>query len=66
LTTIVEVIIFFTLLLPLLKIFTSFSFEWFNYFLFLFPIGCFLFFFPLSIFMAHWKYIQQPLNAEQK
>jgi hypothetical protein len=65
-TTLIEVIVFFVLLLPLLKIFTSFSFEWFNYFLFLFPVGCFIFFFPLSIFLAHSKYVQQPQNAEQK
>lgn len=65
-TMLVEVIVFFVLLLPLLKIFTSFSFEWFNYFLFLFPVGCFISFFALSIFLAHSKYVQQPQNAEQK
>ena len=56
-TTLVEAIVFFILLLPLLKIFTSFSFEWFNYFLFLFPVGCFISFFPLSVFLAHSKYV---------
>lgn len=58
-TTLVEVIAFFVLLLPLLRIFTSFAFEWFNYFLFLFPVSCFIFFFPLSILLAHSKYVQQ-------
>ncbi len=51
-TTVVEIIIFFVLLLPLLKILLSFSFQWFNYFLFLFPSGCFILFFPLSIALA--------------
>lgn len=55
-TTLIEAISFFVLLLPLLKIFVSFSFNWFNYFLFLFPVGCFIIFFPLSIFLAHRKY----------
>src|SRR5437763_2597634 len=54
-TTLFEVIAFVVLLLPLLKIFMSFSFEWFNYFLFLFPVGFFIVFFPLSIFLAHRK-----------
>lgn len=58
-TTLFEVISFFVLLLPLLKIFMSFSFKWFNYFLFLFPAGCFIVFFPLSIFLAHRKHISE-------
>jgi hypothetical protein len=49
----IETICFIALLLPLLKIFTSFSFEWFNYFLFLFPVGCFIVLFPLSIYLGH-------------
>ena len=55
-TTLIEIISFLFLLLPLLKIFISFSFKWFNYFLFLFPAGCFIVFFPLSIFLADRKY----------
>lgn len=55
-TTFIEIIIFLVLLLPLVKIFVSFSFNWFNYFLFLFPAGCFLIFFPLSIFLADRKH----------
>jgi hypothetical protein len=58
-TTLIEIISFVILLLPLLKIFLSFSFDWFNYFLFLFPAGCFVVFFPLSIFMGHRKYIRE-------
>ncbi len=52
-TSLWELIAFFGLLLPLLKILMSFSFGWFNYFLFLFPVGCFIVFFPLSIYLAH-------------
>jgi hypothetical protein len=55
-TTLIEIISFLFLLLPLLKIFISFSFKWFNYFLFLFPAGCFIVFFPLSIFLADRKH----------
>lgn len=55
-TTFIEIISFLFLLLPLLKIFLSFSFKWFNYFLFFFPAGCFIIFFPLSIFLADRKY----------
>ena len=55
-TTLIEIVSFFVLLLPLLKIFLSFSFNWFNYFLFLFPVGCFIVFVPLSIFIADRKY----------
>ena len=49
----IEVICFIGLLLPLIKIFFSFSFDWFNYFLFLFPTICFLVLFPISIFLGH-------------
>jgi hypothetical protein len=52
-TTLIETSVFFLLLAPLLKIFFSFSFAWFNYFLFLFPTGCFLIFFPLSILLSY-------------
>ena len=61
-TTLFEVISFFVLLLPLLKIFMSFSFKWFNYFLFLFPADCFIVFFPLSIFLAHRKHLREVHN----
>jgi hypothetical protein len=54
-----ELISFIFLLLPLLKIFISFSFQWFNYFLFLFPVTCFIILFPLSIILAHRKYIRE-------
>lgn len=54
-TTTIEIVIFFVLLLPLVNIFLSFSFQWFNYFLFLFPSGCFILFFPLSIALAVYK-----------
>src|SRR5687767_13581713 len=55
-TTLIDAISFFILLFPLLKIFTSFSFDWFNYFLFLFPVICFIVFFPLSIYLGHRNY----------
>ena len=55
-TPAIEMLIFVVLLLPLLKIFTSFSFEWFNYFLFLFPASCFIVFFLLSISFGYRKY----------
>lgn len=58
-TPIFEIIVFVVLLLPLLKIFFSFPFHWFNYFLFLFPAGCFVVFFPLSIFLAQAKYARE-------
>jgi hypothetical protein len=58
-TPLIEIIVFFALLLPLLKIFTSFSFEWFNYFLFLFPVGCVITLFPLSILLGHTRYLKQ-------
>jgi hypothetical protein len=65
-TALMDVLIFFVLLLPLLKIFTSFSFDWFNYFLFLFPVGCFIVFFPLSIYLSQLKYVRGNGNAEHK
>ena len=55
-TLLIEIIAFFLLVLPLLKIFTSFLFERFNYFLFLFPATCFIVFFPLSIVVSYKKY----------
>ena len=58
-TTLFEIISFVVLLVPLLKIFMSFSFQWFNYFLFLFPVACFIIFFPLSIFLAHRKDVRE-------
>ncbi len=54
-TILIEVICFLSLLLPLLNIFMSFSFEWFNYFLFLFPACCFITLFPLSIYLGYRK-----------
>ena len=66
-TTVIEIISFVVLLLPLLKILVSFSFQGFNYFLFLFPVGCFIVFFPLSIFLAHRKYareMRKPLSNQ--
>lgn len=51
-----EIIIFFILLLPLLKIFISFPFASFNYFLFLFPAICFVVFFLLSIVSSYRQY----------
>jgi hypothetical protein len=62
-TTFIEIISYFFLLLPLLNIFTSFSFKWFNYLLFLFPAGFFVVSFPLSIFLAHRKYLQEKQNT---
>ena len=63
-TPLIEIIAFFALLLPLLKTFTSFSLEWFDYFLFLFPIGCFIALFPLSILLGHMKYLRQTQKVE--
>lgn len=55
----IEVICFLCLLLPLLNIFISFSFQWFNYFLFLFPASCFIILFPLSIYLGYRKQIRK-------
>jgi hypothetical protein len=55
-TPLVESVVFIILLLPLLRICTSFSLKWFSYFLFLFPFGCFIVFFPLSIFIGYRTY----------
>ena len=52
-TLVFEIVSYPILLLPLLKIFLSSSFEWFNYFLFLFPTAFFIIFFPLSIFLSY-------------
>jgi len=52
-TLIIEIASFILMLLPILKLLLSFSFEWFNYFLFLFPASCFIIFFPLSIFFSY-------------
>ena len=65
-TWLFETLAFFVLLLPLIKIFTSFSFNWFNYFLFLFPLGCFILFFPLSIFLEQRKFIKTKTNLAPK
>jgi hypothetical protein len=56
LSLIIEAIIYFILLLPLLSIFVRFSFEWFNYFLFLFPLSCFIILYPLSVFFSYQEY----------
>jgi hypothetical protein len=56
---IIEIITYFVLLLPLLKIFTSFPFNDFNYFLFLFPAVCFVTLFPLSIALSYRSYKKQ-------
>ena len=56
---IIDCICFIFLLLPLLKIFTSFPFEMFNYFLFLFPSICFIVLFLLSIVLSYRKYIRE-------
>ncbi len=55
-TASLEIVLFILLLLPLLKIFLSFSFVWFNYFLFLFPAICFITLFPISIFLNERKF----------
>ena len=57
-TLILEGVAYLILLLPLLRIFLLFSFEWFNYFLFLFPTGCFLILYPISVFQSYRKYIK--------
>ena len=53
---IVDIISFVFLLLPLVKIFTSFPFEMFNYFLFLFPVSCFIVLFLVSIVLSVREY----------
>lgn len=53
---IIDIIAFILLLLPLIKIFTSFPFEMFNYFLFLFPCICFIVLFVLSIVLSYREY----------
>lgn len=49
----IETIIYFVLFAPLLKIFVSFPFEMFNYFLFIFPAVCFILLYPLSVIIAY-------------
>ena len=51
----VESVIYFVLVAPVLKIFITFPFEMFNYFLFIFPSLCFLIGYPLSVIMAYRK-----------
>ena len=53
---IVDIVAFILLLLPLIKIFTSFPFEMFNYFLFIFPAICFIILFVLSIVLSYRGY----------
>jgi len=61
---IIDIISFVFLLLPLIKIFTSFPFEMFNYFLFLFPVSCFIVLFLLSIVVSVREYrIRAAANA---
>jgi len=61
----IEIIIYFLLLLPLLKIFTSFPFDDFNYFLFIFPALCFIILFPLSIASSYRSFRkQEALNRQ--
>ena len=61
----IEIIAYFILLLPLLKIFTSFPFRDFNYFLFIFPAVSFITLFPLSIVSSYRRYIKdESLNKE--
>lgn len=50
---IMEGIIYIFLLLHLTRIFTSFPFDMFNYFLFLFPVACFVIFYPLSVLISY-------------
>lgn len=50
-TLFLELLSFILLLLPLIHLLLSFSFKWFNYFLFLFPTACFIILFLLSIFL---------------
>jgi len=49
----IEIILYVFLLLPLVRIFTSFPFHMFNYFLFLFPVSFFVIFYPLSVFRSY-------------
>ena len=47
----IEVVSYFVLLLPLMRIFMSFPFDQFDYFLFIFPTLSFIVLFPLSIYI---------------
>src|SRR6266480_1476604 len=49
----IEIISYFVLLLPLMRIFTSFPFDMFNYFSFLFPAVCFILLYPLSVYFSY-------------
>ena len=67
-TLLIEIIAYFVLLLPLIHIFISFSFDNFNYFLFLFPAICFVVLYPLSVLESFRKYRKQKdslSNAQQ-
>lgn len=55
LTLVIEIIAYILLLLPIVKIFFSFPFDRFNYFLFIFPTLCYLVLFPISIVVAYRK-----------
>lgn len=57
-TLLIEVIVYFFLLLPLVRIFTSFPFVWFSYFLFLFPMICFLTLYPLSVIVSYREFFK--------
>jgi len=56
---VVQITSYFLLLLPLLKIVSSFPLEKFDYFLFLFPAAFFVLTFPLSIVLSYRKYKRQ-------
>ena len=58
-TLFVEIFAYLLLLLPLIQIFTSFSFDNFNYFLFLFPAICFVVLYPISVLESFRKYRKQ-------
>jgi membrane-associated HD superfamily phosphohydrolase len=49
----VEMLSYIVLLLPLVRVFVSFPFNQFDYFLFIFPTLTFIILFPLSIFLSY-------------
>ena len=53
---VIEIVCYILLLLPLLKILSSFPIEMFNYFLFWFPFAVFVVLFPLSIVLSYRNY----------
>ena len=55
-TLIIEAFSYLVLLVPLIRIFVSFPFVMFNYFLFLFPSACFIILYPLSVFISYRNY----------